>query len=43
MAEHGLFAKEMNTGWTEWQQQGLPTHGDHDVPQGEVRCTCSFP
>jgi hypothetical protein len=36
------FAKEMNTGWTEWQEHGLPIHGDHEVPGGELRCTCSL-
>jgi 3-mercaptopyruvate sulfurtransferase SseA len=25
LAEHGLNVKEMNVGWAEWKESGLPT------------------
>jgi len=43
LAEHGFFVKELNTGWAEWEQGGLPVHADAGIEVGAVRCTCSFP
>ncbi len=34
--------KEMNTGWTEWQEAGLPAHGDAQLAAGVIRCGCSL-
>jgi hypothetical protein len=42
LAELGFFVKEMNTGWTEWQAAGLPTHGDEHLAAGVIRCGCSL-
>jgi len=42
LAEHGFFVKEMNTGWTEWQEAGLPTHGDAQLAADVIRCGCSL-
>jgi hypothetical protein len=42
LAEHGFFAKELNTGWAEWQAEGLPTHGDPELAAGVIRCMCSM-
>jgi hypothetical protein len=42
LAEQGFFVKEMNTGWTEWNEAGLPVHADAALEPGAVRCTCSF-
>jgi len=42
LAEHGFFATEMNTGWAEWKEAGLPTHGERELAHGTVRCTCSL-
>jgi hypothetical protein len=43
LAEHGLFAKELNTGWAEWEHGGLPVHAGADVAAGAIRCACSLP
>ena len=32
----------MNTGWTEWQEAGLPVHEDRELKRGEVHCSCSM-
>jgi hypothetical protein len=42
LAERGFFVKELNTGWTEWQAEGLPTHGEPRLADGLIRCTCSM-
>ncbi|HUL57898.1 MAG TPA: hypothetical protein VLU43_01410 [Anaeromyxobacteraceae bacterium] len=42
MAEQGFFAKELNTGWSEWQAEGLPTHEKPDLAAGVLRCDCSM-
>jgi len=42
LAEHGFFVKELNTGWAEWQAEGLPTHGEPELAAGVIRCTCSM-
>ena len=34
--------KELNTGWAEWQAEGLPTHGEPELAAGVIRCTCSM-
>lgn len=36
----GFFVKELNVGWEEWAERGLPTHAER-VPAGELRCSCS--
>jgi len=42
LAEHGFFAKEMNSGWAEWVADNLPTHDNRDLERGVVRCSCSM-
>ena len=42
MAEHGFFARELNTGWREWVAEGLPTHSAEHLSGGAIRCTCSL-
>jgi hypothetical protein len=42
LAEYGFFVKELNTGWAEWQAEGLPTHGEPELAGGVIRCTCSM-
>jgi hypothetical protein len=42
LAEHGFFVKELNTGWAEWQAEGLPTHDDPQLATGVIRCGCSL-
>ena len=42
MAEQGFFARELNTGWAEWSEGGLPTHADPQLAGGSTRCACSL-
>jgi hypothetical protein len=42
LAEQGFFVKELNTGWAEWQAEGLPTHGEPQIAAGVIRCSCSM-
>jgi 3-mercaptopyruvate sulfurtransferase SseA len=42
LAEQGFYVKELNTGWAEWQEAGLPTHDHREHPAGELRCSCSL-
>jgi len=32
LAERGLYVKEMNAGWHEWTQDGLPTEKGAEAP-----------
>jgi hypothetical protein len=43
LAEQGFFVKELNTGWAEWSEAGLPAHGDVEIAPGTLRCGCSLP
>jgi len=40
LAGLGFYVKELNAGWEEWTERGLPTHAER-VPVGELRCSCS--
>jgi hypothetical protein len=40
LAGLGFFVKELNVGWAEWREAGLPTHSQR-VAAGEMRCSCS--
>jgi hypothetical protein len=40
LAGLGFFVKELNVGWDEWKNAGLPTHSGR-VARGELRCSCS--
>jgi len=40
LAGLGFFAKELNVGWEEWSERGLPTHAGRPTA-GELRCSCS--
>jgi len=42
LAEQGFFVKELNTGWAEWQAEGLPIHGEPQIAPGVIRCGCSM-
>jgi len=42
LAEHGFFAKEMNSGWAEWTAEALPNHENKDQARGVLRCECSM-
>jgi hypothetical protein len=42
LAEHGFFVKELNTGWVEWQAEGLPTHSQEHLAAGTILCSCSL-
>jgi rhodanese-related sulfurtransferase len=35
LVEHGIPAKEMNAGWSEWVKAGYPTHSEAD---GSAEC-----
>lgn len=39
LVEHGIPAKEMNAGWSEWAKAGLPTHQQtEDSPNCDGLC-----
>jgi hypothetical protein len=40
LAKRGFVAGELELGWTEWRDAGLPMHRAR-VPRGEIRCSCS--
>jgi len=40
LAEHEIFAKEMNAGMLEWERNKYPLHVPETAVDG-IRCTCS--